>query len=401
MSATGSTRGMPLSVRALDPLLARMPAGSLELSWPGGERHYEGAAPGPDARVDVHSAAAARRIIRRGALGLAEGYMEQDWDTPDLGAVLELGMENLARADSLPRLPDLAAPLQRLLHRLRDNHPSGSRRNIKYHYDLGNDFYELWLDEDMTYSAAMFDPPGTCEADSLAQAQRRKWDALLGLLQPSRGDHLLEIGCGWGGFAMHAAREAGCKVTGVTLSQQQHDWARRRIAEEGLDGLIDIRLQDYRAVPGRFDGIASIEMFEAVGERWWPVFFGRMRELLDAGGRAAIQTITIAEDTFEHYRTHPDFIQRYIFPGGMLPSPERFERAASDVGLRVGEPEFFGPCYAATLEKWLERFEQVLPEVRAMGFDERFVRMWRYYLAYCRTGFRNGVIDVMQVTLEP
>jgi cyclopropane-fatty-acyl-phospholipid synthase len=392
---------MPPSLRALDVLLSRMPAGSLTLSWPGGERRYEGAQPGPDAHVHIRSGSAARRIITRGGTGLAEGYMDQDWDTPDLKAVLDLGMENLAITDLGNRVPPIAAPIQRLWHRLRDNNMTGSKRNIEYHYDLGNDFYELWLDDTMTYSAAMFQEPDACGSESLTAAQHRKWNALLERLEPSRGDHLLEIGCGWGGFAMHAAREAGCRVTGVTLSQEQHDWAVKRIAEEGLDGLIEIRLQDYRVIPERFDGIASIEMFEAVGERWWPVFFSRVRELLADGGRAAIQTITIAEETFEHYRSNPDFIQRYIFPGGMLPSPERFALAASDADLKVGEPEFFGRCYAATLEKWLERFEEVVPSVHELGFDERFVRMWRYYLAYCRTGFRNGVIDVMQVALEP
>jgi cyclopropane-fatty-acyl-phospholipid synthase len=287
-------------------------------------------------------------------------------------------------------------PLRRLGHALRDNSISGAKRNIEYHYDLGNDFYRLWLDDTMTYSSACF-----CdEAADLEAAQRRKWDRVLELIQPSRGDRILEIGCGWGGFAIHAATEAGCKVTGLTLSEEQAALARERVREHGLEGWVDVRLQDYRREAGTYDGVASIEMFEAVGERWWPTFFGKLKALLEPGRRAGLQVITIADESFEAYRRTPDFTQRYIFPGGMLPSPSRFDAAASDAGLAVGERRSFGADYARTLSEWARRFERALPEVRALGFDERFVRMWRYYLAYCRAGFAGGNIDVMQVGLE-
>jgi cyclopropane-fatty-acyl-phospholipid synthase len=209
----------------------------------------------------------------------------------------------------------------------------------------------------------------------------------------------LEIGCGWGGFAIHAARQTGCQVTGLTLSEEQAAWARSAVREADVEGLVDIRLQDYRHVPERFNRIASIEMFEAVGEKWWPVYFRRVRELLPRGGAAALQVITIEEPRYEDYRRHPDFIQRHIFPGGMLPSPERFAVAAGREGLTVGEPHFFGPSYARTLEEWRSRFESALPLVRELGFDERFIRMWRYYLSYCRAGFSAGTIDVMQTRL--
>ena len=402
-----SPESRPRSVRVspsfgvINTLLRRMPVGALVLrDADGRERTYAGVTPGPSAEVIVRDARAARRIVTKGGIGFAEGYMNNEWDTDDLYSVLKLGMTNLDRVD-LGSVPTPLQPAQRAWHRMRDNTRRMARRNIAHHYDLGNDFYRLWLDPTMTYSSALFASEHEPAGEDLTAAQRRKWDRMLDLLQPSRGDRLLEIGCGWGGFAIHAAREAGCHVTGVTLSEEQHDWATRRVAEEGLGGLVDIRLQDYRDVPETYSGIASIEMFEAVGERWWPVFFGRIRELLARGGRAAIQTITIRDERFEGYRDNPDFIQRYIFPGGMLPSPERFEEVATDAGLHVVEPAFFGMSYARTLESWLGRFEAALPDIRALGFDERFVRMWRYYLAYCRIGFESGNCDVMQVSVEP
>ncbi len=375
-------------------VLARMRVGELELTDSRGSRHvFATGEPGPSAQVEVHDPRAARRILAQGSLGFAEGYMNGDWDTRDLDAVLDLGLANALRK---PILDAPLQPLQRAWHRLRDNTPTGSRRNVAYHYDLGNDFYELWLDDSMTYSCAAFDAPD----EPLECAQQRKWDRLLELIQPSPGDHVLEIGCGWGGFAIHAAKAAGCRVTGITLSEEQAARARERVAEEGLEGKVDIRIQDYREISGTFSAVASIEMFEAVGERWWPVFFGKLRDLLERGGAAALQTITIANDRFETYRARPDFIQRYIFPGGMLPSPERFAAEAAASGLVLGEPRFLGTDYAQTLKDWAERFETVLPQVRALGFDERFIRMWRYYLAYCRAGFSAGAIDVMQVRLE-
>lgn len=379
-------------------LVGQLRCGELTVTWPNGaSQEFRGAADGPRARVVVRDAAAVRRVILGGSIGFAEGYMRGDWDTPDLPGLLEFGELNLRRSDTrgtaAPR-----RPVERALHAIRANRPRRARRNIAHHYDLGNDFYQLWLDDSMTYSSALFCDDRSDE--DLCDAQRRKWDRLLDLLQPGRRDHLLEIGCGWGGFALHAAKETGCKVTGITLSREQHDFACRRVAEEGLEGLVDIRIQDYREIDRTFTGIASIEMFEAVGEKYWPAFFGKVSDLLESGRRAAIQTITIREEAFERYRTNPDFIQRYIFPGGMLPSVERFAQAARSGGLSVGEPVFFGHSYAATLEGWLARFEAVRDQVMELGFDERFVRMWRYYLAYCRAGFRSGKIDVMQVSLE-
>ena len=406
MSARKSARtrgGAGISAALVGGVLRGLRAGELVVEMPDGSEHlFAGQTPGPSARVVVRDSAAARRVLLGGSVGMAEGYMDGSWDSPDLEAVLDLGLSNLSLGWAAD-VPFVLRPLQRLLHAANDNDPrGGSRRNIQRHYDLGNDFYGLWLDSTMTYSAACEVAESEPVSDEqLACAQHRKWDRMLGLIDPRRGDHMLEIGCGWGGFAMHAAREAGCRVTGLTLSEEQAILARQRVKEAGLDGLVDIRLQDYREVSGTFDRIASIEMFEAVGVKWWPTFFGQIKGLLAPAGVAALQTITIADETFEDYRHNPDFIQRYIFPGGMLPSPQRFAAAAQMSGLSVGEPHFFGSDYYRTLGAWTARFEAALPGVRALGFDERFIRMWRYYFAYCRTGFDHRSIDVMQVRLQP
>jgi cyclopropane-fatty-acyl-phospholipid synthase len=253
----------------------------------------------------------------------------------------------------------LFKPAQRLWHALNDNTRSGSKRNIEYHYDLGNEFYELWLDESMTYSCALFDD----EPGDLCGAQQRKWDRLLEIIQPSSADRILEIGCGWGGFAIHAAREAGCRVTGITLSEEQFAHATRAVEEADLEDRVEIRIQDYRDVPETYTAIASIEMFEAVGEKWWPAFFESVRDRLDDAGRAAVQTITICEESFEGFRKRVDFTQRYIFPGGMLPSPTRFREVAEESGLVAGEAHFMGASYARTLDEWLARFDEVWPEI--------------------------------------
>jgi len=392
---TTTRNGFPsLSEQLVALVMSRLRRGELELVLHNGAvKHFVGAEPGPSARVEILNPRGATQLLASTNIGLAEGYMDGHWDTPDLDAVLALGLANLV--DRSAALTPPTTPIQRAWHKLRDNSPRGSRRNVSKHYDLGNDFYRLWLDDTMAYSSAMF-----CESDDLRSAQLRKWDHLLDLLQPGAKDRVLEIGCGWGGFAVYAAQQSGCRVTGVTLSEEQHAWATKSVAEAGLEHLVDIRMQDYRAVPETYSAIASIEMFEAVGERWWPVFFQRLRDLLAPGGVAALQTITIDEKRFDDYRRKPDFIQRYIFPGGMLPSSERFSSVARAGGLDVAEQVHFGASYARTLAEWRTRFEAAVPRVLELGFDEHFVRMWRYYLAYCRAGFDAETIDVIQVRLE-
>jgi cyclopropane-fatty-acyl-phospholipid synthase len=389
--------GLGLFGRGVAAALGRLKYGALEVAWPDGRRlTFEGTEPGPRGTIVVRDPACVRRMVLGGSIGLAEGYMSGQWDSPDLTAFLEFAAMNVdAVREAGKRVTAPLNPLNRALHSLKDNTPRGSKRNIGYHYDLGNDFYALWLDPDMTYSCALFDGS---ECD-LAEAQRRKWDRLLDLLDARPGQRLLEIGCGWGGFAIHAAKTRELHVTGITISDEQLAWAERRVAEEGLTDRVEVRHQDYRSLDERFDRVASIEMFEAVGMRWWPTFFRSVHDALAEGGRAAIQVITIDDDRLDDYAAKPDFIQRYIFPGGMLPSPEAFERSAATEGLACERPFFFGSDYAMTLRAWEERFSDTVQRVRGLGFDERFERMWRFYLSYCQAGFRTGSIDVMQVAL--
>lgn len=396
MTVAPPPRSRPtLSERALFAVLRRIVVGDLTVRGTDGrERRFTGSVPEPRIHIDIRDPRAARRVLRGGGMALAEAYMEGGWDTPDLGALLDAGAANLGYLPDLGRL-DPRRAVDRVLHAARANTRRGAKRNIAHHYDLGNDFYSLWLDDTMTYSCAAFDD----DCRELEAAQRRKWDLMLERIDPRPGDHVLEIGCGWGGFSLHAAKEAGCRVTGLTISEEQRDWARERVASEGLDDRVDIRLQDYRDARGVFDHVVSIEMFEAVGERYWPAFFATVSDRLRDGGRAALQVITVPHERLDTYRGRPDFVQRYIFPGGTLPSVEAMTEVARDAGLVAESPRSFGSSYAETLGRWMERFEAGLPRVRELGFDERFERMWRYYLAYCRAGFTHGIIDVHQVSL--
>jgi cyclopropane-fatty-acyl-phospholipid synthase len=383
--------------KALLYLLERASVGRIEVTLPGGDRHtFEGPEPGPAAVVELRDEVVARRLLVGGDVAFAEAYMAGDWESPDPAAVVEYAARNAEAIDRHLGETVWGGLLRRALHVLRTNTRIGSKRNIAYHYDLGNEFYRLWLDPTMTYSSALFER----EDASLEEAQRAKYRRLAGMLDLADGQSVLEIGCGWGGFAVTAAGERGCRVTGLTLSERQRAYAMRRAEEAGLADRIDIRLEDYRDTQGRFDRIASIEMFEAVGERYWPVFFERVRDRLTQGGLAAMQVITIAEDRFEAYRRRPDFIQRYIFPGGMLPTLTHLKSLAASAGLDWRDDHGFGPHYARTLRLWHQRFADAWPEVRRLGFDERFKRMWQYYLAYCEGGFRAGSIDVKQILIR-
>ena len=353
--------------------------------------------PGTAAHIRVNHPRFVRRIATGGAIGLADSYIDGDWDTPDLLAVIQLGIENEATlsetlGQSLPQ-----KVLGRLRHRLQANTLAGSRRNIATHYDLGNDFYTAWLDETMTYSAALFTEP----AVSLAQAQRAKYARIAETASIQPGDHVLEIGCGWGGFALYAARELDCRVTALTLSHEQAAWARRTAAAAGLADRIEIRLEDYRHATGTFDRIVSIEMFEAVGEAYWRDYFAALRGRLRPGGTAALQVITIDDARFDAYRRRPDFIQLRVFPGGMLPSPTAFATGAETAGLTVSDGFDFGPSYAETLRQWRRRFEAASPQLCEIGYDETFRRLWRYYLCYCEAGFAAGTISVKHYRLAP
>lgn len=349
----------------------------------------------PSLNCVIHDENVFERVLAHGDIGFAEGYMAGEWDSDSLGDLLTLLASNrdtLARAlhGSMWRLIG-----HRLRHLLRSNTRKGSRRNIEAHYDLGNAFYCAWLDPTMSYSSARFASPD----QSLQDAQLNKYRTLLQAMDVQPGQHLLEIGCGWGGLAEVATTEFGCRVTGLTLSPSQLAWARERAARGGFDDRAEFHLRDYRDERGQYDHIVSIEMIEAVGERFWPTYFSQLQACLKPGGRVGIQAITIADELFASYRRGTDFIQRYIFPGGMLPSPAIMRKQTDRSGLRIVDQQAFGLAYARTLVCWRDAFEARLAEVRAQGFDERFIRMWRFYLNYCEAGFRAGSTDVYHYVL--
>jgi cyclopropane-fatty-acyl-phospholipid synthase len=361
----------------------------------GAEIPIRGPEPGPDARLVVRDYRCMRRVLAAGDIGFAEGYMAQEWDTPDLSAVLESASLNFDRLQRLVNGDLLSRAVNHLGHVFRANSRRGARRNIHAHYDLGNAFYERWLDSTMTYSAAQFERPD----EPLSQAQRNKYGALARSMALGPANHVLEIGCGWGGFAAFAAGEIGAKVTGITISREQYEFARRRMFELGLAERVDIRMVDYRDVDGQFDRVASIEMFEAVGERYWPAYFEKIRDVLSPGGRAGLQIITIRDELFDAYRNRADFIQKYVFPGGMLGSEQRLRQEIARAGLEWREISRFGQHYARTLSEWAARFQGAWDDIRALGFDERFRRLWRFYLSYCEAGFRTGRTNVIQLGL--
>ncbi|MDE1916570.1 MAG: class I SAM-dependent methyltransferase [Sphingomonadales bacterium] len=376
--------------------LRHLHKGRLTIMLPSGRRiDHAGDLPGPHGVIELRNSMAFRRLLFRGDVGFAEGFIAGDWSSPDLPQLIALAAENVARLDATFEGFWPVRMWRRLNHALRRNSRTGSRRNIAFHYDLGNDFYRLWLDETMTYSSAIALAPG----GSLEQAQREKLDRIAALLNLSGSEEVLEIGCGWGALASRLARD--CRsVTALTLSQEQLRHARSVVEEGDAHARIDLRLQDYRSVADRFDRIVSIEMLEAVGEAYWPVYFQQLRDCLRPGGRIVLQAITIREDRFAAYQRNPDFIQHYIFPGGMLPTRTILDEQARRVGLSITARQNFGSGYAQTLAEWRRRFEAQWPRIRTLGFDDNFHRLWTYYLAYCEAGFRTGTIDVGLYVLE-
>lgn len=375
----------------LRALLKRIRVGQLSLTLPDGRQvQATGALPGPHAQLQLHRWRALLRLLLEGDLGLAFAHRDGDWSSPDLTALLSLGLANEAALGGVTDARGPARWLAQLVHRARANTKRGSRHNIAFHYDLGNAFYARWLDHTMLYSSALFEN----EADSLEAAQAQRLDRIVQLLDLRPGMRVLEIGCGWGTLAATLAQRCGVEVVGVTLSTEQLAFARERAAHWGVADRVDLRLQDYRDVDGQFDRIVSIEMIEAVGEAYWPTYFAALRERLAPGGHAVLQAITIDEAHFDHYRSTPDFIQRCIFPGGMLPTPERMAREAQQVGLSLTTAARFGRGYALTLAEWRRRFLAEWPAIEAQGFDLAFKRLWTYYLCYCEAGFLDGRIDV-------
>ncbi len=407
--SAATPRRTPARARRVLNLLERLPHGQLDLEQPDGRllhlpRPPSGAA---DAHCVLHDWQALERTLKSGDIGLAEGYIAGEWDSPDLAALLRLCMVNRDHVQSLVYGSWWGRLGYRLRHLLQRNTRAGSARNIHAHYDLGNDFYRLWLDPGMSYSAAWFQGrtgQALRNAD-LQEAQQAKLRRTLDEVRLQPGQRLLEIGCGWGGLAEAAAQEFGARVTGVTLSREQLVWGQQRMQQAGLADAVELRYQDYRDLPARhagepFDAIVSIEMFEAVGREYWRGYFQTLRDCLKPGGLACIQTITLREDLFARYLRSTDFIQQYIFPGGLLPSIPAFEQEARRAGLVVERRMAFGRDYAETLRRWRQSFEERLEAVRAQGFDERFVRIWTFYLAYCEAAFDTGNTDVVQFTLR-
>ena len=385
----------PASAKAVLLALLQLKGGSAAIALPDGRVLLFGDGSGPQVDFRIRSYRFARRVLKNGDIGFAEGLMAGEWESNDLSALLTLLASNVERFTRLLEGGPLGKAVHWLRHLSNANTKSGSRRNILAHYDLGNAFYSAWLDASMTYSSARFD----AQVRDLEAGQRAKYKALAEHLDLKAGDHVLEIGCGWGGFAEFAAREYGARVTGITISDEQLAYARARMEKAGLTDRVEIRRQDYRDVEGQFDKVASIEMFEAVGEKYWPAYFAKIANVLKPGGRAGLQIITIRDELFDTYRKRADFIQRYVFPGGMLASVERLREETTKVGLVWREVEAFGQSYADTLAEWAKRFKAKWTDIHALGFDERFKQLWLFYLSYCEAGFRTGRTDVVQLEL--
>jgi len=381
---------MKLSRVFLRRLMNQMVLGSITVQTPAGDLlDHVAQQPGPHATLVIHRWRAVRRLLIDGQIGFGESYMDGDWSSPDLTALIELAALNQDELADTFVGTRIARLIERVRHAARANTKWRSRRNIEAHYDLGNEFYAAWLDSGMSYSSGIYEP-GCASLEAAQDAKQARVIERLGL---QGGERVLEIGCGWGGLAERLIRECGCHVTGLTLSPAQLEHARLRL-EQSAPGRHDLRLQDYRDVAGVFDRIVSIEMLEAVGADYWPLYFDRLRACMADGGRAVLQVITIAERYCASYRRDPDFIQRHIFPGGMLPSVEQLRAQIGRAGLALRSAEHFGASYAATLAEWRRRFDDAWPRLHPLGFDERFRRKWEYYLAYCEAGFRAGSIDV-------
>lgn len=385
---------LPRLARLALRLGAKLRCGSLEVTLPDGRTVKLGDnAPGPAAAMKVYHYGFASRLLRGGDIGIAEAYLRGEWDTPDLTRFLYLFCVNQDWMESVKIGKPLVKTLQIVRHWFNRNTRWQARRNIYKHYDIGNAFYSAWLDPSMTYSSALFEEGAT----DLTTAQNNKYRRLAEAIELRPGQRLLEIGCGWGAFAEYVAKTFGARVVGLTISREQRDFAQARIQAAGLNERVEIKLQDYRDERDRYDRIASIEMIEAVGEQFWPKYFSQLRDRLLPGGLAGVQAITIQDGLFHTYRREVDFIQRYVFPGGMLPSPQILKSLGDRFGIPVIRERVFGEDYAKTLATWRNNFRSAWPNLVPLGFDDRFRRLWEYYLAYCEAGFLSGNIDVRQV----
>jgi len=385
---------LPRMARLALGFASRLRRGTLDVTLPDGRVvRLGGLEPGPAAVMQLHNYGFASQLINRGDIGIAEAYLKGDWDTPDLTQFLYLFCVNHDLIQAMLGDKPLMRILQSVRHWFNRNTRRQAQRNILAHYDIGNAFYSAWLDPSMTYSSALYED----HTPDLTAAQNNKYRRLAEAINLQPGQKLLEIGCGWGGFAEYVAKTFGAKVVGLTISKEQRDFAQKRIKDAGLSDKVEIKLQDYRDERDRYDRIASIEMIEAVGEAFWPRYFSQLRDRLLPGGFAGIQAITIQDSIFHSYRREVDFIQRYIFPGGMLPSPQVLKTLGDRFGVPVIRERIFGQDYAKTLAIWRNNFLAAWPNLKPLGFDDRFRRLWEYYLSYCEAGFLSGNIDVRQV----
>ena len=370
--------------------------GRIDFVLPDGRRfRAEGAEPGPVAEVEVHNTDLFTRLIREGDLGFSDAYLDGWWSTPDLQAFMDfVHTDNNEVYDGFPAM-NLIKWYEQLRFWLQSNSKRQAKKNISYHYDLGNEFYSLWLDDTMTYSSALFETG----QESTEKAQTAKYKSMVDQIGAQPGDHVLEIGCGWGGFAEYAAKERGLTVTGLTISEEQYKYAVDRIEKAGLSDRVTFKLQDYRDETGQYDGIASIEMFEAVGQKYWPTYFSSVKNCLKPGKNATLQIITVEDSRWEVYNRGVDFIQKYIFPGGMLPSPSVLRQEIAKAGLDVKQSIEFAESYSQTLRRWHETFNEKWDQVAKLGFDDRFRRMWNFYLTSCASTFHGGQCDVTQITI--
>jgi cyclopropane-fatty-acyl-phospholipid synthase len=393
-SAPAVFGNVPLPARLAFRFAAQLRRGTLEAQLPDGQRYmFGGAEEGPAATMKINDLRCMTRFIRGGDIGIAEAYLRGEWETPDLTKFLYLFNLNHELINAMLSNSPVVRVVQNIRHWLNRNTRRQAKRNIHAHYDLGNRFYASWLDQTMTYSSALYEPG----IDDLMAAQQRKYQSLAERIELKPGQNLLEIGCGWGGFAEYAAKTHGVNVVGLTISREQWSFAKARIFAAGLADKVEIKLEDYRDERGVYDRIASIEMIEAVGEKFWPAYFRQLRDCLDTGGIAGIQAITIQDRFFQTYRREVDFIRRYVFPGGMLPAPSILKNLGQRFDLSLIGERVFGEDYARTLDQWRQRFQAAWPTLVPLGFDERFRRMWEYYLAYCEAGFLSGNIDVRQM----
>jgi cyclopropane-fatty-acyl-phospholipid synthase len=393
-NARSALAELPRMVQLALGFASRLRRGTLDVTLLDGRvMRFGGAEPGPAAQMTLHSYGFASKLINNGDIGIAEAYLRGDWDTPDLTQFLYLFCVNHELIQSMLADKPLVRFVQVVGHWFNRNTKRQARRNIYAHYDIGNAFYSAWLDPSMTYSSALYED----DTPDLTAAQNNKYRRLAEAIDLRPGQKVLEIGCGWGGFAEFAAKTFNAKVVGLTISKEQRDFAQKRIQAAGLNDKVEIKLQDYRDERDRYDRIASIEMIEAVGEEFWPKYFSQVRDRLLPGGLAGIQAITIQDSMFQSYRREVDFIQRYVFPGGMLPSPQVLKAFGERFGVPVIRERIFGQDYAKTLATWRNNFRAAWPNLTPLGFDERFRRLWEYYLAYCEAGFLSGNIDVRQV----